>query len=309
MLETFDDARLATAGPRTLSDVLEQGKIVYFPRCPVNLPDEADLEVLREQLAGHITRKNVSYHPEADSVRGLDRANALYPLTHRVLTRLRQDIADWARRAMPNLMEGADIGTCSFRPMEEAGRNIDAHKASELIHVDAGAYGATNGDRILRFLINVNPTRDRVWATKGDFRSVFARHSQRAGFTGPGGRVGRLDKNVLDHLRTGLLKGLGTVAPLAKVLDSSPYDRAMKRFHDYLKDNPAFQDEEEGHQELRFAPYSAWMVFADGVSHGCLSGQHCFIWTALTPLRNAHFPELAPINVLRAAAHANSPTP
>ena len=44
------------------------------------------------------------------------------------------------------------------------------------------------------------------------------------------------------------------------------------------------------------------MVFADGVSHGCLSGQHCFIWTALTPLANMHFPELAPINVLRAVA-------
>ena len=76
----------------------------------------------------------------------------------------------------------------------------------------------------------------------------------------------------------------------------------MKRFHDYLKDNPEFQSEVETHVEIRFAPYSAWMVFADGVSHGCLSGQHCFIWTALTPLANAHFPELAPINVLRAVA-------
>lgn len=47
MLETFDAARLAAAGPRTLSDVLEQGHIVYLPRCPVDLPDEADLAVLR----------------------------------------------------------------------------------------------------------------------------------------------------------------------------------------------------------------------------------------------------------------------
>ncbi|MBN8280331.1 MAG: Kdo hydroxylase family protein, partial [Gammaproteobacteria bacterium] len=292
MLETFDADRLASAGPRTLSDALEQGNIVYLPRCPVTLPEEADLDVLRDELPPAITRKNVSYHPEADSVRGLDPKSPLYPVTHRVLTDLRVAIADWTRRTMPDLMRNADIGTCSFRPMEEAGRAIDAHKASELIHVDAGAYGATNGDRILRFLINVNPTRDRVWASKGDFRSVFARHAERAGFTGPGGRVGRLDKNALDQLLSALLKGVSAVAPLAKVLDTSPYDRAMKRFHDYMKDSPEFQNELQHHVEIRFQPYSAWMVFADGVSHGCLSGQHCFIWTALTPLANAHFPEL-----------------
>jgi hypothetical protein len=302
MLETFDTARLAEAGPRTLSDVLEQGRIVYMPKCPVDLPDEADLDVLRDELAAAITRKNVSYHPEADSVRGLDRKSRLYPATYRALTGLRQSVADWTRRTMPDLLRDADIGTCSFRPMEEAGRAIDAHKASELIHVDAGAYGATNGDRILRFLINVHPTRDRVWASKGNFNAVFARHAERAGFTGPNGHMGRLDKNAVDQLLTALLKGVSAVVPLAKVLDTSPYDRAMKRFHDYLKDTPEFQSEMQHHVEMRFAPYSAWMVFADGVSHGCLSGQHCFIWTALTPLANAHFPELAPINVLRAAA-------
>jgi hypothetical protein len=302
MLETFDDSRLATLGPRELSDVLEQGRIPYLPRCPVPLPEEQDLDVLRNDLPAAITRKNVSYHPEADSVRGLDRSSPLYATTHRVLTGLRDSIAAWAERAMPELMRGADIGTVSFRPMEEAGRAIDARKASELIHVDAGAYGATNGDRILRFLINANPTRDRVWASKGDFRSVFARHAEKAGFTGPGGHVGRLDKNALDQLVSGLLKGVSVVVPLAKVIDTSPYDRAMKRFHDYLKESEEFQADLQHHVEMRFAPYSAWMVFADGVSHGCLSGQHCFIFTALIPLRNMRFPALAPINVLRAAA-------
>ena len=302
MLDTFDAPRLAAAGPRTLSDILEQGRIVYLPRCPVALPDEEDLDVLRDQLASTITRKNVSYHPEADSVRGLAPKSPLYPATYRALARLRENVAKWTRLTMPDLLRNADIGTCSFRPMEEAGRAIDAHKASELIHVDAGAYGATNGDRILRFLVNVHPTRDRVWASKGNFITVFARHAERAGFTGPNGHMGRLDKNALDELLTSLLKGVSAVIPLAKVLDTSPYDRAMKRFHDYLKDTPEFQSEVQHHVEMRFAPYSAWMVFADGVSHGCLSGQHCFIWTALTPLANAHYPELAPINVLRAAA-------
>jgi len=302
MLETFDDSRLATAGPRTLSDILERGGIVYLPRCPVPLPSDGDFHVLREELPAHMTRKNVSYHPEADSVSGIEKTAPVYATTYAALTKLRDDIAAWTRRHMPELMRDADIGTCSFRPMEEAGRAIDAHKASELIHVDAGAYGATNGDRILRFLINANPERERVWASKGDFGAVFARHAERAGFTGPGGRVGRLDKNAFDRALSGVVRALASAVPLAKVLDTSPYDRAMKRFHDYLKDNPDFQKEVETHVEIRFAPYSAWIVFADGVTHGCLSGQHCFIWTALTPLANMHFPALAPINVLRAAA-------
>jgi len=302
MLETFDEQRLTAAGPRTLSDLLEQGNIIYFPRCPVPLPNEADLEVLRERVPAELTRKNASYHPEADAISGLPKRAETYELAYRVLTQLRDEITAFAQRTMPELMRGADIGTFSFRPVEEAGRAIDAHKASELIHIDAGAYGATNGDRILRFLINANPRRERIWVSKGDFRAVFARYAERAGFTGPGGHVGRLEKNALDHVRTAILKGLSTINPLAKVLDSSPYDRAMKRFHDYMKESCDFQDDPQSHIEIHFAPYSAWMVFADGVSHGCLAGQHCFIWTALTPLANAHFPELQPINVLRSAA-------
>lgn len=302
MLEVFDEARLASAGSRTLSDLLEQGNIVYFPKCPVPLPPETDLEALRNTLPGELTRKNASYHPEADVVTGIPRNSAIYPTAYRTLSSVRQNIAEFTRRVMPELMRSAPIGSCSLRPMEEAGRQIDAHKASELIHFDAGAYGATNGDRILRFFININPTRERVWVSKGDFRTVFARYSARAGMTGPGGHIGRLDKGPLDHLRSALVRGLCNITPLARTLDSSPYDRVMKQFHDYMKDTPDFQTDPAGHAEVHFAPYSAWTVFADGVSHGCLSGQHCFIWTALPPLANAHFPELAPINVLRAAA-------
>jgi len=302
MLEVFDERTLAHAGPRRLSDVLERGGIVYLPRCPVALPAADDLERLRQDLPAHMRRKNASYHPESDAVSGVTRSAAIYPVAHRVLSTLRLDIATWARAAMPELMRDAEIGTCSFRPFEEAGRAIDSHRASERVHIDAGAYGATNGNRILRFLINVHPERDRVWASKGNFASVFARHAERAGFSGARGHVGRLDKNAIDRLLSATIGALTAVAPAARMLDTSPYDRAMKRFHDYLKDNPEFQAEAGHHIEMRFAPFSAWMVFADGVSHGCLSGQHCFIWTALVPLANAHFPELAPLNVLRAAS-------
>ena len=103
MLETFDETRLAGAGPRTLSDVLERGGIVYLPKCPVPLPAAADLDVLRNELPAHMKRKNVSYHPEADAVSGLDKAAPVYATTHRVLTRLRDDIA--ASRAELQLIQ------------------------------------------------------------------------------------------------------------------------------------------------------------------------------------------------------------
>ena len=101
MLEVFDEARLAAAGPRTLSDLLEQGNIVYFPRCPVPLPPEADLEALRNTLPGELTRKNASYHPEADVVTGISRNSAIYPVAHRTLSSVRQNIAGFTRRVMP----------------------------------------------------------------------------------------------------------------------------------------------------------------------------------------------------------------
>jgi hypothetical protein len=303
MLETFDQSRLDTAGPNTISDLLEQGNIVYFPECPVPLADELDLAKMRDELPDQLTKKNASYHPESDSVSGLDSGASIYDLAYRVLTSQSEAIVKFLEKAAPNLIDNATIGTSSFRPVEEQGRNLKSHASSELIHVDAGTYGATNGDRILRFIINVHPAAERVWATKGSFPEVFERYGEPAGLAGPGGHIGRLDKNFLDKLRTSAVNGISRIGlPMAKVLDSTPYDRVMRRFHNYMKDTPEFQTDPAGYQEIHFKPYSAWMVFADGVSHACLSGQHAFIWTCLTRLENSRFPELAPINVLRNAA-------
>ena len=168
------------------------------------------------------------------------------------------------------------------------------------MHIDAGAYGATNGDRILRFFINVNPDEDRVWATKGNFPELYERFGQEADIRPDKIPAGYLHKGPLDHLRTGLLNGIAAAGlPAAKVLDSSPYDRVMRRFHNYMKDTASFQREVEGHQEFRFPPYSAWMVFTDMVSHASLSGQFAFVHTSIVRLANCRKPQLAPYNILR----------
>ena len=108
------------------------------------------------------------------------------------------------------------------------------------MHVDAGAYGATHGDHILRFFVNVNPSEDRVWATKGAFPYLYDRYGAAAGIAG----AHLLERGALDHLRTGLLKGLVKIGVKeAMIVDSSPYDRLMRRFHNYMKDTPEFQEQ------------------------------------------------------------------
>lgn len=300
MLETYDDARLAAAAPDEIGDALEEGRIVVFPRCPFELPSDGDLETLRTELPKQLELKNVSYHPEADRVKGLDEAAPVADLAYRVLTEHRDRVTAFLQRVIPTLSRDMRAGTSSFRPLEERGRDLKPHASNELVHVDAGAYGATNGDRLLRFFVNVNPQVDRVWRTKGAMPELLERYGEAAGVVP--GRVGSLEKGAGDHVRTALLGGVAKLGlPLAKVLDSSPYDRVMRRFHNFMKDTPTFQDDPAGRVELRFEPFSAWMVLTDMVSHACLSGQHALIYTAVLPLENCRRPELAPINLLRGA--------
>jgi hypothetical protein len=80
----------------------------------------------------------------------------------------------------------------------------------------------------------------------------------------------------------------------------------MRKFHNFMKDTPAFQAAPEGHQELRFKPFSAWLVFTDLVSHACVEGQFAFIDTFIVPLANCELPERAPINLLQRSAEPTS---
>ena len=95
---------------------------------------------------------------------------------------------------------------------------------------------------------------------------------------------------------------VGKLYPLVRVIDSSPYDRSMRRIHNFMKENPAFRDNPAGYQEIHFPPLSAWMVFTDGISHSVLTGQHALVTTVLIPLANCRIPELSPYQVLARSA-------
>jgi len=301
MLQEFDKARLASAAPNEISDALERGKIVKFTSCPVQLPTPEQLEILRTELPNQLKRKNVSYHPEADRVTGLDDQSPIADLVYEVLSTHRDRITKWLQTLMPTLARNIRPGTCSFRPLEEKGRNLKPHASNELVHIDAGAYGATNGDRILRAFVNINPTRDRVWASKGVFPDLFKQHGRAADLYND--LTPTLERGVFGRFRTSLLNGIASVGvPLAPMLDSSPYDRVMRKFHNYMKDTPAFQQNTEMDQTFYFEPFATRIVLTDMVSHASLSGQHALVYTALVPLQDCRLQDLAPFNSLRAAA-------
>jgi hypothetical protein len=274
-------------------EALERGRIVHFPRCPLLLPSPEDQEFLRGGLAIHLRRKNVSFYPGADKLTGIQAPQPVIDRTRRILRDHSGRVREFLQTRMPEFTRAWTPGTSSFRPIEEQGRGLSSHASNELIHVDAGAYGATHGDRILRFFVNLNPSTERVWISKGNFEELLRRHGEDAGV-----RRGPLAPPLPERALGGLLRVARRAFPMARVIDTSPYDRRMRRFHNWMKDTPAFQ--QPPHQRFSFGPFSAWMVLTDGVSHACISGQHALVDTFLIPLRNCRLP--APYHLLAGAA-------
>src|SRR5438270_1706413 len=173
----------------------------------------------------------------------------------------------------------------SFRPLEEQGRDLPTHKKNDLLHVDAFPTRPTHGGRILRVFTNLNPSRNREWFVSDPFQQLAGKYALQAGIQQVAAR------RMSGQLRR-LLHRLGLT-----VADRSPYDRFMLRFHDFLKENAAYQETcEKVH--LEFAPLATWLVFSDGVAHAALSGQYAIEQTFVVPVEALVNPEHAPIRVL-----------
>jgi hypothetical protein len=296
-LRQFDDA-----APEAIQEAMERCEVVYFECSPVPLPSPDELDFLRAELPDQYKVKNVSYHPESDSIPRFEASAEVQERVKQILKSHRADVEAFFQRNAPNWTPGWTVGTTSFRAVEERGRNLKPRSNSEIVHIDAGAYGATNGNRILRFFVNVNPSVDRVWGTKGSFRELFGSYEELVqAARGKRDRI-RLDKSIGDKLYSGVVNGLSKVYPLFQVINSSPYDRTMRRIHNHMKETESFRADMSRYKEIRFPPYSAWTVFTDGISHSVISGQFALVTTILVPLENCARPELAPYHILAAAS-------
>ena len=106
----------------------------------------------------------------------------------------------------------------------------------------------------------------------------------------------------LDRALSATLRGIAKLGlPQALTADSSPYDRAMKRMHDTLKDDDEFQKDEARWRFFEFQPFSSWMCLTDLVSHACVSGQHALVNTWTVPPSALAHPELSPYAVMTRA--------
>lgn len=283
------DDRDLTDG-RVWAERLERGEVLCFPCCPFPVPVGTDHQFLLEQRLGSSVHKNISYDPTTGKAGGFRRHST------EQAERLRQLFSDfsaaataWLAQLVPNYATAWRLDQVSFRPEEEATRKLRPMSRNDLLHVDAFPSRPTNGHRILRLFVNINPSEPRVWATSEPFPKLLERFGAAVGLPA----VQRL--GGIDGIRTAVL---GLFKPAVR--RRSVYDSFMLRFHDFLKSNEAFQD--KGPKRLwQFAPGSCWVVFTDTVSHAALRGRYALEHSYFVAPEALVLPELSPPNVLARA--------
>jgi 3-deoxy-D-manno-octulosonic acid hydroxylase-like protein len=270
---------------------LEGGDILLFPETPFELTEPERQFLLRRRQTEAGYHKNIAYRPAADRVTGVARQNQ--EDEHRLKEVLRAYSSRAVRFAAGLLSRYAGkwrVDYASFRPQEEAERRLSTHARNDLLHVDSFPTRPTHGDRIFRVFTNVNPAAPRVWRTGETFPELAERFAVSSGILSGVTRPG-VARRFLSAARSAGLPV--TVRP--------PYDEFMHRFHNFLKENEAYQESARAEQ-IRFPPGSTWMVFTDAVTHSVLSGQYALEQTFLIARESLLFPEVSPIAVLERIA-------
>lgn len=292
VVEIGDPSVLSAERRLELQRALEQGKILYFPRSPVPVGAEDRRFLLGLKQSGAAYHKNIAYRPEADRVTGfVSETPGDRDRLRKVLSRYSREAIVFLGDFFPSYATAWKLDYASFRPLEEAGRDLSRAKKNDLMHVDAFPTRPTRGDRILRFFTNVNPSEPRHWKTGAEvFPALAERYAAASGLLGKALRGGAAARARAWAAAAGL--------PVAA---HSAYDRFMLGFHDYLKGNAEYQRGART-DEFRFPPDSAWMVFTDTVSHAVLSGRFALEQTFLIRRASLALPDSAPIAVLEKLA-------
>ena len=264
---------------------LELGNILFFPHEGSGL-SESDKEFMRSvHLTGGKLHKNVAYKPALDRVSGFEASTP--ELANRLLGVMR-NYSKWAvaftSRMLPKYKNTWKLDYASFRPEEEEGRDLPWKKRNDLLHVDAFPSRPTHGDLILRVFTNINANKPRVWLTSDPFSLLAPKYAEGAGMPAPA-----------HALKRNFTRGLKTLG--LPVVDRSPYDQFMLKFHDYLKSNEEYQ---KNCVKYRFdlPPGSTWIVFTDVVPHAVLSGQFALEQTFIISRESLSDPKLAPASIL-----------
>jgi len=255
--------------------MLERGQILQFREPPFAFPT-VDQEFLRNQEWAELRmHKNVSYRPGEDVLRGVSGDANTVERVHSIMRNYSARVIEFVGDFLSPYKEKWNLDFASFRPLEEAGRDLPLHKRNDLLHVDAFPSRPTQGGRILRVFTNLNTTRPRVWNTTENFETLAHKYAKPAGLQ-------QIAED--DSFLTRTVQNLG--AKLGITAARTPYDMFMLRFHDYLKENTALQTKGPK-TEMAFPPSATWMVFTDCVAHAVMSGQYAIEQTFLIPPEGA----------------------
>jgi len=294
-----------TLKPYELTDHLERGRVLLFPTPPLELPSDEDLHFLKQQTPEFHTSKNISYYPQAQLIRGIKAPPDIEQRTQTILREYQDRVEACLHRLVPSFTHGWTSATSSLRVFEENNRGLPIRTRSDLIHLDAGTYGAARGDLILRFLTNLDD-KERVWRCKGTVSDLVETFGEAAGLQR---NDGLLRDSFLNRVGSAMVHGLSKVFPATATLERSAYDQAMRHMHNYMKESEEFQQDPEGMVEIRFKPKSCWLVFADMAGHSCLSGEFAMINTFMVPRENFRHQEFSPWEVLSRYATGKSALP
>lgn len=271
---------------------LEEGNILFFPDTPIALPAD-DLEFLLglEQNSSSL-HKNLAYKVAEDRISGADMKSAdpaASQRLHGILRSYSQRVTQFLTGFLAPYQARWQLDYGSFRPQEEQGRDLSLRKRNDLIHTDAFPTRPTHGARILRFFNNIHPSRTRDWITGEPFRTLVPQFTpEEIALPQAEGALTKVGRSVANGI------GLGKAIPALK---RSPYDQFMMRFHNFLKENAAYQA--QGKREASsFPPGSSWMVYTDMVPHAVLAGQYALEQTFLVAPEAMVAPEHAPLGVL-----------
>jgi hypothetical protein len=252
-----------TSAPNSsVEERLERGNVEYYPVCPFPIPHGDDRAFLLEQRLANRAHKNISFLPQTGKAGGFCRhSSAQAERLRQLLADFSRNATNWLRETLPRYASSWRLDQVSFRPEEEATRKLRWKARNDLLHVDAFPSRPTNGWRILRLFVNVNPTESRVWATSDPFGKLLERF---------GGEVGLPGTKTSSWGQAWPQRLLRIFVPGSK--NRSVYDAFMLRFHDFMKANDEFQ--ERGPKRFwTFAPGSAWLAMTDVTSHAALRGR------------------------------------
>ena len=290
-LVTVEEATVSAERSRFLCADLEAGNIVFLPSSPIAIAPEHRELLLGRKQSGSAYHKNIAYRPMEDRITGLDDSEVKQADVLRTIMRnFSKTAVEVLAKFLVPYAETWKLDYASFRPIEERGRPARLHARNDLLHFDSFPTRPTNGSRILRFFVNLNPAQNRVWLTSQTFEAFGPRFAE----------AGNLLQSVSGNSFTrGLRRMARTVhLPLAS---RPPYDEFMHRCHNAMKEDANFQDKTPK-DTWEFPPNSAWMVFTDCVSHSVLSGQYALEQTFMIPQSALVEPQRSPLKILEKIA-------